>query len=399
MKKTVIKRRKRVPAAAGASGRLSDQAAAEALVAVARLGVGNGSAQGGGDESEGDAEQPKKKRARRTKTKSGSRKERDDEDIGMDGMDDGADSGSGRLSTNRSKDTSGPPWGDIIGDARPASRRDMHVTDAGHAGSSSSTASPTHDHQQRAQSIPRVIQGPETASLEGRYAAHAHLQRGFGSPHPHGGFDLPPLNAALGGGEVSGGVAGVGGRGYGAYGFSGTPSSYMRSGSSAPSRTHSPLGPAGMGTGAGTYLLPLPHMQGLPHSHPYYSGVGSSSQPPGMAALQGSSPPPPGHDVMSIVGGGVPTIIELERHYFELHEQRRKLEDMMEKTDRMIVGVKRGIEEMKGVGQTESQTPPGSSAAGANLVPLRAGAGTGAGVERERSRDSVWPVVDSTSRE
>jgi GATA-binding protein len=84
MKKAVIKRRKRVPAAAAAapgrpSGRLSDQAAAEALVSV-----GRGMHSTEEDEAEADeAAQPKRKRQRRSLTKGGAgarRKDRGDED-------------------------------------------------------------------------------------------------------------------------------------------------------------------------------------------------------------------------------------------------------------------------------------------------------------------------------
>ena len=365
---------------------MSDQAAAEALVAVGsgRLGVGNAGTQTE-DESELDAEQPKRKRARRGKTdkgRSGSRKERDEEDIAMEGNDDELDGGdkSGRSPHKRLRDPNGSSWGDTIGDSRPAAGRGIHVIDAG---SSSSATSPAHDY---AQSVPRGVQASEAATLEGRYAPHSHLQRGFNSPH--GGFDLPPLNAALGGGEIPGGAVGAGGRGYGGYGFSGTPSSYMRSGSSAPSRTHSPLGPGGMGSNA--YLLPLPHMQALQHSHPYYSGVGASQ--PSMSALHGTSPPP-GGEVGMVMLGGVPTLSELERHYLELHEQRKKMEEMLEKTDRLLVGMKRGIDEMRsGSGQQETQVS--AAATNAVTVPIRT-----PGVERERSRESVWPVVESPSRE
>jgi GATA-binding protein len=368
MKKTVIKRRKRVPAAAGSvsgsSGRMSDQAAAEALVAVARLGVGNGTAQVG-DESEGEVEPPKRKRARRgksDKSKSASRKDRGGED-GMEGIDDNLDA---RDSHGRPlKRSMNGSWGD---DARSPGKG-MH-----HAGSSPPA---------RAQSVPR----PDMAGLDPRYVPHAHLQRGFGSPHPHGGFDLPPLNAALGGGETASGVAGPGGRGYGVYGFSGTPSSYIRSSSSAPSRTHSPLGPAGMG--AGSYLLPLPHMQGLPH--PYYS---SPSQPSPMSGLHGP-PSPPSNEAM-VVGSmvpGVPTMGELERHYFELQDYRKRLEEMVEKTDRLMMGVKRGIDEMKGgTGQEDPQPSTPSVIQGAVAVPLRAS--TGSSPERERTKENVWPVVE-----
>ncbi len=62
MKKTVIKRRKRVPAA-GSAGRLSDQAAAEALVSVGR-GVHAGT--GDEEEDEEDSPEPKRKRSRRS---------------------------------------------------------------------------------------------------------------------------------------------------------------------------------------------------------------------------------------------------------------------------------------------------------------------------------------------
>src|SRR6266404_7123238 len=61
MKKTVIKRRKRVPAASPA-GRLSDQAAAEALVSVSRhIPAGTGD-----EEDDDDSPAPKRKRSRRS---------------------------------------------------------------------------------------------------------------------------------------------------------------------------------------------------------------------------------------------------------------------------------------------------------------------------------------------
>lgn len=89
MKKTVIKRRKRVSAAGtgggNISGRMSDQAAAEALVAVGRLGVSPGEA--GNDESDGEADQPKKKRTRRGAKPQGSGTTDKDDDVVMDGED------------------------------------------------------------------------------------------------------------------------------------------------------------------------------------------------------------------------------------------------------------------------------------------------------------------------
>ncbi|KAJ7588321.1 hypothetical protein C8J56DRAFT_785898 [Mycena floridula] len=86
MKKNVIKRRKRVPAATSTPGpvqtgpgRMTDQAAAEALVAVGRYSQGGGA---GTEDSEfeGDSpDQPKKKRARKSAPKN-----RADEDDAMD---------------------------------------------------------------------------------------------------------------------------------------------------------------------------------------------------------------------------------------------------------------------------------------------------------------------------
>ncbi|KAJ3491485.1 hypothetical protein NLJ89_g11334 [Agrocybe chaxingu] len=83
MKKTVIKRRKRVPAASSAAGgnvstRMSDQAAAEALVAVGRSGLSPSH----GEESDAD-DQPRKKRTRRSAKTSREK----DEDVLMDGED------------------------------------------------------------------------------------------------------------------------------------------------------------------------------------------------------------------------------------------------------------------------------------------------------------------------
>jgi GATA-binding protein, other eukaryote len=138
MKKPVIKRRKRVPAAAAAgasnnASRMSDQAAAEALVAVARLGVENGGIPAG-EESEGEAEQPKKKRVRKAKTdhdKSAARKQVDDEDVRMGGMDEGMERDvgdrSGRGSRRkRSRDPNGSSWAGNISDLRSVSSKGAH---------------------------------------------------------------------------------------------------------------------------------------------------------------------------------------------------------------------------------------------------------------------------------
>ncbi|KZV63759.1 hypothetical protein PENSPDRAFT_200354 [Peniophora sp. CONT] len=78
MKKAVIKRRKRVPAASGPAGRMSDQAAAEALVSV-----GRGMQSTEDEDAEGD--EPKRKKPKRSagkRRKDGS----DDDSIGASHM-------------------------------------------------------------------------------------------------------------------------------------------------------------------------------------------------------------------------------------------------------------------------------------------------------------------------
>jgi hypothetical protein len=107
--------------------------------------------------------------------------------------------------------------------------------------------------------------------------------------------------------------------------------------------------------------------------------------------------------------------LELERHYIELQEHKRRWEEMMEKTERLLVGVKRSIDEMKGVQQV---SPSGSPSQQKQTVPLQAGApAPGAGGSSaqpegeaagpapvaaasvpltragERSKESVWPTV------
>lgn len=356
MKKTVIKRRKRVPAAGVSPGRMSDQAAAEALVAVGRIG-GHGSAGGGEDDSEGEAvEQPRKKRSRKSgrngKEKGGRRKGDDDDgDDGEAGLDD-----DGEPTRKKARDG----WADVTGP--------------------SSSVSPRLDHRSQQQN-----QDP-----------YAHLQRStggaphqfLGSPHHHGGFDLPPLNAALGGD-----------RDRNNYGYNPAmgvhfpgAASYIRSGSGAPSRTHSPLNPAGLGGGPGPgYALPPP--QQLIHGGAgggYYPNIGHSpgahdAPPTVMAGLMnmglgmGSVIPPP---------SAIPTIGELERHYYQLAEQKRGMEEMLDRTDRMMISVKRGLDEMK-AGQGED----GGSIGGGATVPLNRPNSDG------KERRDIWPTSDPSNRD
>jgi GATA-binding protein, other eukaryote len=97
---------------------------------------------------------------------------------------------------------------------------------------------------------------------------------------------------------------------------------------------------------------------GLPPVPGFYGG-----RVPSPAMGRSRSPP---HHMMGSMHSGVPSVVEMERHYFELGEQKRKLEEMLDKTDRMMIGLKRGMDEMRGVssqvytsqGQSQQQVPP-----------------------------------------
>ncbi|KAF9449376.1 hypothetical protein P691DRAFT_759100 [Macrolepiota fuliginosa MF-IS2] len=330
MKKTVIKRRKRVPAAAGASntatsGRMSDQAAAEALVAVGRFAAGNG---GNGEESDGESQEPKRKRPRRGKAARAAEKE--DDDVVMGGEE-----------------------------------------SEGHASSS---------HRKRNAWDGRSVSPQNRAPSRSDYLSRGPNATGPFAPtgSPHSGFEIPPL-AVLSNSAAAAALLNA-------------QSSYMRSGSNAPSRTHSPLG-----HGAAGYPLP----------------PGPQFYPPDLGMLN-----------FSLAMGnlmGIPTLPELERHYMELGEHRRRMEEMLERTDRVMAGVKRGIDEMRVLAQQqapsmapaaqpaptqEPQTQEPQESRGreeerpgqpqpqpvAQPEPIVAG-------EQERPRETVWPIVEDASRE
>jgi GATA-binding protein, other eukaryote len=389
MKKTVIKRRKRVPAASGGSsgtvvpvspttGRLTEQAAAEALVSVGRVQERVSGEESGGlgaDEDEEEEMEPKRKRVRRsvvvngkaesvpiarrrsTRTRTatrelGSTEGRDDEDDVDAGM------------KRRRKGASSHRQDAVMADSR-----------AGSLSRSSSRATLIHEVH-----MDRYGRGYSSASPALHSSSHV------------GGFDLPPLNAAINGGEMSHMVLGMSGPGTRGLVFptsagyvGGTSgrefgSSYIRSGSAAPSRAHSPSNP-----GVPNFVLPPLH---------HHSSQQTSSH------RYGSTSPHNHHHSTSY---GVPTIPELERHYYQLGEERRRLEEMLEKTDRLMTGVRRGMDELRerelalsASQQTHQQqssgnapSPP-SSAPPAPAMPLARSVGL-------NGRESVWNVTSTES--
>ena len=307
MKKTVIKRRKRVPAASGASAstnpspssntRLTDQAAAEALVSVSRAQerASGEETDGAGaeDDDDDDDDEPRRKRVKRNangtssaslarrrsaRTKVSTR-EPTPEDKGDD--DDDVDTGSKRR--------------------KKGSQRDILLAES-RAGSLSRSSSRAAFH------IDRYGRG-YTANSPSLHAS-SHV----------GGFDLPPLNAALAAPEMSHMVLN-GSRAFfpTSAGYVGPPrdfgSSYLRSGSAAPSRAHSPSN--------GHVLPPL---------HYATSGVYGNGSP---------------HHRSSTSSPSIPTHAELEKHFMDLSKEKSRLEEMLARTEWLMQGVRRGMDEMR----------------------------------------------------
>ena len=306
MKKTVIKRRKRVPAASGASAstntspssntRLTEQAAAEALVSVSRVqerpSGEESDGPGADDDEDEDEDGPRRKRVKRSanggapslarrrsaRTKVSTREptpeDKDDED-------DDADAGNKRR--------------------RKGSQRDILLAES-RAGSLSRSSSRAAFH------MDRYGRG-YTANSPSLHSA----------PHV-GGFDLPPLNAALAAPEMSHMVLN-GSRTFfpTSAGYVGPPrdfgSSYIRSGSAAPSRAHSP---------SNAYVLPPLHYAN--------SGIYGNNSP-----HHRSSPSSP----------SIPTHAELEKHFMDLSKEKSRLEEMLARTEWLMQGVRRGMDEMR----------------------------------------------------
>ncbi|KAH9849862.1 hypothetical protein C2E23DRAFT_761105 [Lenzites betulinus] len=317
MKKTVIKRRKRVPAAPGAPGspnqqdRMTDQAAAEVLASVGRA-VPSGST-GAQEESE---EEPPKKRTRRPRASKA--RERDAE--GMD-VDDDEEEGKPKKRRNTG------------GRGARASRESSNVTQAGQWG----------EQMMQGMGEPMLEHRPGSAGQSQDHGYGAGAPRGNPFPPAHANQTLPGLIAALGPDVVTSLMnshyAGV----------PPPPPSYMRSGSTGngvPSRTHSPL--------AGHHAMggAPPHGYALPP--PLHVPAPAFPAPVGPSFYHTGAPPMPPPPQAADGPPHVPSAAELDHHYRELAEQRRRLEEMLERTDRLMAGMKRGLDEMR----AGSSAPP-----------------------------------------
>ena len=67
----------------------------------------------------------------------------------------------------------------------------------------------------------------------------------------------------------------------------------------------------------------------------------------------------------------VSTYDDLKRHYDELTDKQKKIDQMSEKDQRMIAGVKRGLDEMQRGGGNGMQEP-GKPRRGQSIWPLEA---------------------------
>lgn len=250
MKKSVIKRRKRVTAAG--PSKQAEQAAAEALVAVGRSPDGTIHGALENDSSEGLDAQHKKKRQRRTKPAA----PLPDPNAPLGLPPPGPPSTS-----SQGENGAGSPV--------PLAR---YIDEALIEPSATSPAAQYHRDN---------ILPPPT--LPGMEDERRYNNRGrFSSPH--GGLELPPIN-----------LGANGERGH-APGYLGAPPRERDEGASAAHAVStSPL-----------------------HHHNSHDPV--------------NSPP-------------VPTRAELEKHYADLRAERVRLEDMLRRTDQMLAGVKRGIDE------------------------------------------------------
>lgn len=436
MKKTVIKRRKRVPAAPGSSSPthpstshptsaerivMSDQAAAEVLASVGRapprpgsagsgrsIGAGGAGAggstsmvqQGGrGDDGTESDEETREERPRRKRAKKGRVGGKDGDEMDVDEPDERSPSvsvrGRGRRTTRGGRRGSNPSSQPPVSHAPvpqqmmgagggqgqwPEVPVSLAMTLQMAAASHNDGSSLMSGHPPRpgsAFSHHHHTHGHPDASNYGMGVGAPRGNPFAPTPHHQGGFDLPSMseNQTLRDlmSVVTGGTAGGYGRG--------GPGPFL-----PPSRGHSPL------------ANPPLNAYGLPTSTTHNSGLPGSSY---------------------TGRGGVPTVAELEMHYARLEEEKRRFEGMVEKTERLMSDVRMGLEEMKRGGggtigstgsgspshtmqqesplqspvqrqaqvqpQTSSTVQSSSSGAGTTSVPIQR-------VERTGSKESVWPV-------
>lgn len=187
----------------------------------------------------------------------------------------------------------------------------------------------------------------------------------FASPSAQGqGVELPPLIPNLLRGNPEEGGAGTSSRGY-----SPSPLASLGRGSSSP-MVHShnqlpPIFPSSSQPRHHSYSdQGHPLRRSPPESLLHPPGIGPSSRSTSAQSGASSRHSPPAGDYHSAPHGYVPSVAELERHYEELRQERMRLEDMVHKTSRLMEGVKRGIDEMRGA----NSLPPPAISSGIDMA-------------------------------
>ena len=197
------------------------------------------------------------------------------------------------------------------------------------------------------------------------------------SPHGHGGFDLPPLaQLDVLSNAHSHGHHHMGGRGFGYSGHG----SRTRSPHDAPSHSHSPTG-----TTQGSLHLPPLSTHGHAHQYPPQSRLRAETHSPYAQQQQGQQ------QQQQAARSQTPTYADLAAHYNLLREERRRLEGLLAKTDDMMRGVKRGLEELRAAG-----APPLSSSSGPGAAPQEA---LRLSSRERRERSVVWRVEEKEEKD
>ncbi|KAG8914620.1 putative electron transfer flavoprotein subunit [Tulasnella sp. 417] len=337
MKKTVIKRRKRVPAAAGprnnndgasptpsqqpiiypAAGQVAGMNTAEQAAAEALASWGGPASQQSGQQS-----------------------------APQSGVEDDAAEGHKKKKVKRAPKK---PKDTAAGAAQEKADESMDVDQQ-------PTARSTTEYRQ-----PVAVRHPVVAA---RSNDDGFLPR-FASPSAQGqGVELPPLVPSLLRGNLEEGGAGTSSRGY-----SPSPLASLGRGSSSPMvHPHNQLPP----------IFPSGHSSSQSRHHSYSdqghplrrSPPESLLHPPGAGpssrstSAQSSRHSPPAGDHHSAHHNHVPSVLELERHYEELRQEKMRLEDMVHRTSRLMEGVKRGIDEMRGA----TSLPPPAISSGIDMA-------------------------------
>ncbi|KAG8936004.1 putative electron transfer flavoprotein subunit [Tulasnella sp. 418] len=371
MKKTVIKRRKRVPAAAAAAAaaanaanagttntntssptpskttsstttttaRMTDQAAAEALVEVG-MGRRAGSAPSVQPEpvdnvdassamEQDDDGQPRKKRARKSKTSTSTPALKDQlplsetqppQAITVNPPNEGDDSMQldpppHHLSAVSGRKSPFPPSSAATHPSLAPSHSHLRVEDSSNRYATSGRYSP----------IPHVELPPlnlPTSSTRG--GPSPPPPRGSHSPAGRGSNHLPPI--------------------YNLPSRSNSAMGMRREGSTSPDLAHSrqlpPLRPSSRSSGSGGSASP---------PQQYYHGHSSTAP---YRHYSHHSHPPSGAYHPEQIPSAIPSHAELEYHYDELKREKRKLEDMLSRTERLMDRLRQGL--------MESSTRPAS---------------------------------------